>query len=196
MTNLFLVRHGETALNTKGVYYGLIDCELTEVGIEQVNNLAARLPRLQFDAILASPLKRALQTAAILSGLNEEQIIIDEGLMELNFGEWEGKAAEEIQATHPDEWQLWANDWRNYPPPGGESFQELEERVRFSLTELLHTYQDKNVLLVSHNSCLRIIMASLLKVGEQGFWNFTFEQGAYSWLEVSDGHCTIRKINC
>lgn len=196
MTHLYLIRHGETLLNAEGIYYGWTDCGLTTQGIAQAEGLAVHLAKLKFDAVIASPLARTKETALIVSRLNEEDIHLDDRLKELNFGDWEGSNIKDIQATYPAAWQAWVDDWRNSPPPHGESFVSLYERVKDALNDILTVHNGKTILIVSHQSCLRLITSLLLSGNDSGYWNFTFEHGSYSWLEVLDGHCTIRKINC
>ncbi len=195
MTLLYLVRHGETELNTKGVYYGWTDCTLSDHGVQQGINVAALLKDVTFDKVISSPLKRACKTAEIVSGLSEEKICLDDRLKELNFGFWEGKHYQTIQANDQKNWDLWVNDWKKAAPPAGESFENMYRRVEESLNEILKNYEGQNVLVVTHQGCLRIMMCILLKMTCESYWRFTFEHDAYSLIEIEQGYGIVKKIN-
>lgn len=195
MTLLYLVRHGETELNKKGVYYGWTDCGLSPQGVKQAESLADILEDISFDAVISSPLKRALETAAIVGRLKSQEIVLDERLKELNFGAWEGKHYKTIQDSDQENWQLWINDWKKASPPAGESFVSMYRRVKRSLHDILERYDGKNILLVSHQGCLRIIMCILLGLKYEGYWRFAFEHGKYSLLEIEQGYSIVKNIN-
>jgi len=196
MTHLYLMRHGETEHNTKGVYYGWTDLRLNENGIKQAENLARILGHISFDTVISSPLKRARETAVIAGKLPEEKIVLDERLKELNFGSWEGKHYREIQKEDPENWDRWVRDWKEGAPPGGESFSSMFRRVSESVQEMLEKYAGQTLLVVTHQGCLRIIISILLHLGQEGYWHFTFTQGTYSLLEIENGFCIVKKINC
>lgn len=195
MIELYLVRHGETALNVSGVYYGWTDCSLSDRGIIQCEELAEILKDVPFDVVISSPLKRAIDSAAIISRQDVEAIITDPQLRELNFGEWEGLHFKEIQKTHKEHWDNWSSDWKNAAPPSGERFIDFYERVKKSLENILESYENKKILLVTHQGSMRIIASILMGLEEDGYWHFTFEQGRYCLFQIKDGFCTVKKIN-
>lgn len=195
MTMLYLVRHGETAYNQKGVYYGWTDCPLSSTGVSQAHRLGEVLEGIDFQAVVSSPLIRARDTASLVGRRIPDEIVFDERLKELNFGSWEGMHYREIKTLYQDEWEMWTNDWQNFVIPGGESFLEMYRRVESVLEWLLKEYPEKSVLVVSHHSCLRVIMSLLLKMDSAAYWYFNFEQGRYSLVEVQDGFPVVKKIN-
>ena len=195
-TELYLIRHGETELNTTGVYYGWTDCGISEKGIMQAEDLADILQNVSFDAVISSSLIRAVVTAAIVSGYTPDEIIKDERLRELNFGDWEGLHHSEVSKKHKKEWDKWSSDWINVAPPRGESFFELYNRVKSSIEDILGGYKGKKVLIVSHQGTMRIIPMILLGLTSEAYWSFTAEQGRYSHYEIDDmGNCVVKKIN-
>lgn len=196
MTELYLIRHGETELNSKGVYYGWTDCGLSEKGVMQAEDLADILQDISFDAVISSSLIRSVITAAIISGYTPDEIIKDDRLRELNFGEWEGLHYGEITEKYKEEWNKWGSDWKNSAPPGGESFFEIYIRVKSSIEDILKEHKGKRVLVVSHQGTMRIIPMVLLGLTEEAYWSFTAEQGRYSRYDIDEkGHCIIRRIN-
>ncbi|MEA4847552.1 MAG: alpha-ribazole phosphatase [Clostridiaceae bacterium] len=195
-TEIYLIRHGETEMNIKGVYYGWTDCGLSEKGIMQAEDLADILSDVCFDAVISSSLSRAVETATIVSGYDPDDIIKDDRLRELNFGDWEGIHYSELKEKHKEAWEKWGSDWKNTPPPGGESFFEIYIRVKSSIEDILKEYKGKRVLIVSHHGTMRIIPMVLLGLTEEAYWSFTAEQGRYSHYDIDEkGHCIIKRIN-
>lgn len=195
MTRLYLVRHGETEMNEKGCYCGWMDCELSRKGIHQGMLLHHSFEDINLDVIFSSDLKRAVDTANIISIGKDVQLNIDSRLKELNFGVWEGKHYTEIMKEHPESWENWTRDWQNAAPAEGESFSEMWLRVSDFIKAMMHSYKNKDILIVAHQGVLRIITTYLLDIPVEKTWSFHFEQGAYSILELLDNHCTIKSIN-
>lgn len=196
-TELYLIRHGETELNTAGVFYGWTDCGISEKGVAQAEDLADILQGVDFDAVISSSLSRAVVTAVIVSGYTPDEIKMDDRLRELNFGDWEGLHHSEIKQKHKEAWDKWGSDWKNASPPRGESFFEIYNRVKSSIEEILDEYKGRKVLIVSHHGTMRIIPMILLGLTAEAYWSFTAEQGRYSHYEIDGkGHCIVRKINC
>lgn len=197
MTELYLIRHGETEMNTKGVYYGWTDCELSEKGVVQSEDLADILQYVDFDVVISSSLVRSVTTAVIVSGYAPDEIIKDDRLRELNFGDWEGMHHIEIKEKHREAWDKWSSDWENASPPKGESFLEIYIRVKSCIEDILKEHKGKKILVVSHHGTMRIIPMVLLGLTSEAYWSFTAEQGRYSHYDIDEkGHCIIRRINC
>ena len=192
MTRIYLIRHGETEYNQRGCYYGWTDCSLNEKGIIQGRALGKAFETIPLDAVVSSDLKRAVETASLLKDCRR---VLDHRLRELNFGFWEGKHHQEIMESYKEHWEQWASDWMHAAPTEGESFHSMYLRIKGCMEELLATYKDKNIAIVSHNGPLRIITAYLLELPLEKVWSFDFMQGRYSLLELWEDHCTIRAIN-
>lgn len=193
---LYLVRHGETDLNKKSVYYGKLDPEINEKGIKQSENLKNSLENIKFDVVVASPLKRTLKSAVIISGLEEEEIVKVPGFKEINFGLWEGMNYKEVMRKYPKDWANWSEDWINYTIPQGENFKKFYFRVEDSINNIINENQDKRILIVAHEGSLKAIALKLLKMPLEAYWNFSFEFGHFSMFEIKDGFAILRKINC
>lgn len=191
-----MMRHGETVLNQQKVYYGWTDVPLSPQGEEQCQQLKKILTTVKFDAVLASPLQRAMSSAHIVTS-EQQDLCIYEDLKELNFGKWEGLHYLDIEKNDQKAWTGWCTDWINFCIPGGESFQLFYDRVRECFQKILETYPNKRILLVAHEGTLKVISLLLLKLPQQDYWNFTFEFGAYSMFELGEnGATTIKRINC
>jgi probable phosphoglycerate mutase len=151
VSDLWLVRHGETEWSRDGRHTGRTDLPLTEHGREQAAAVAPLLAGHEFAAVFTSPLRRARDTAA-LAGLDAQPL--DE-LHELDYGDYEGVTTAEIRETVPD-WSVWT-----YPSPGGESLEEAGARADAVIARADAAGGD--VLLVSHGHFLRILAARRLQ---------------------------------
>ena len=188
---LYLIRHGETALNVKGCYYGRTDAVLSEKGISQARYLKEILKEVSFDYIVASPLVRAYNTAQIVMEEREQEIFGDRRLMEQDFGIFEGMTYKEIQNTYPKELDAWNEEFSTYRIPKGESLAEDFLRDSPSGRES----KGEKMLIVAHKGTLGHLLAAMLKLPLDGYWNFVFEQGCYSVVDLEDGYAIIRKLN-
>lgn len=159
MLNVYLLRHGETAYNADGNRYcGRTDIELTEKGLGQASLVNSQLKGMVFDGVYASPLKRALYTAEIASGIKTVQT--DERLIEVDFGTWEGKTKEEFIAENAGLWNNWMNDPAIARAGGtGESASEVVQRVDDFYQEMLRKHPSGNILVVGHNGINRLYLA-------------------------------------
>ncbi|MEE9499667.1 MAG: histidine phosphatase family protein, partial [Candidatus Omnitrophota bacterium] len=126
-----LVRHGETELSVARRYNGLGDIALTTNGEGQARSIAASLNNVDWESVLASPLKRARRTAELAGFANPE---IVEGLREFDYGECEGKTTSEVLEKHPG-WDFWQHGC-----PGGETLKKAGRRLD-GVIEKLHSYK-------------------------------------------------------
>ncbi len=154
---LLLVRHAESVFNLEGRFCGRSDAPLSETGREQARQLATRLraahPRI--DGVYASPLRRALETAAPIGTPTPTP-----GLEELDQGELEGLRFDEALATHPDFFRAWKEDPASVAVPGGESLAQAEARVRASLLALAaQQAAGARVVVVGHQMAYAALLA-------------------------------------
>ena len=189
---LYLVRHGETELNVKKVYYGSTDCELTEKGKEQAVSLKTAFASVPLDLVLGSPLKRAKTTVALILGEKEVPRLEDGRLKELDFGGWEGKSYTELQGDPL--YEQWCREWKTTCPPRGECFLDLAQRVRSFYGDLLKR-EEERVLIVAHHAVLQQLMACLLEAEPESCWHYAFEQGTYTVFEIRDGFAVLKGHN-
>jgi alpha-ribazole phosphatase len=193
MTRIYLIRHGETEYNQKGCYYGWTDCSLAKEGIEQAVNLKKAFQNIEYDVILSSDLKRAIETARTINDGKEPEM--DVRLRELNFGKWEGLNYQDIMDQYTEHWNSWIADWVNATPTEGESVACMYSRITQYMKEILEQYQDKSIVIVSHLGTLRMIAVYLLGLSLDKMWCFSFEHGKFSLLEVQENHCSIKGFN-
>lgn len=158
---LYITRHGETQWNTQKRFQGSKDSELTETGIYQAELLSERIDEIELDYIIASPLKRAYNTAKILNKNKELQIITYDGLKELNLGDFEGMTIDEIREVSGDLIDRVHQDPYNNRYPNGENLIEFCGRVSNTMNEVIDKYFGKNILIVAHGGTINCIQSYL-----------------------------------
>jgi broad specificity phosphatase PhoE len=124
--------------------------------------LAERLKPIPFEAIYSSPLKRALETARLISESFGLEPILDERLVELDYGQWEGKTLAEVMKNDPKTFQAWQADPAPVAPPGGESGLEAQQRVVSFLDSLAARHPQGQVLVVFHKTVCRLAICHAL----------------------------------
>lgn len=159
---IFIARHGETDWNIEPARcQGWSDVPLNDCGVVQARELANNAKSKNIDLIVCSHLSRARQTASIIAKILNVEFIIDEGLAEAKKGLWEETTFESIAEQYPEIWDHWQNSPATAPIPGGETINEVFERVTGSICRLVQNENEKNLLLISHGgpiSALRSFM--------------------------------------
>jgi alpha-ribazole phosphatase len=157
MTELILIRHGETDWNLEGRYQGQSDVPLNDHGLRQAHALAERLRGERLDAIYSSDLSRARETAAVLAEATGAPLILDRRLREIDQGRWEGMLFEDIRGRYAEAFQRRKQDPLRVAPPGGETVGQLRQRVLDILKEILRQHPQGRVALVSHGLALALL---------------------------------------
>lgn len=176
-----LIRNGLTAGNVGGRYIGHTDEELSAEGIEQINQMKTDYKYPMVEAVFSSPLKRCTQTARLIYP-NCDPIIID-GFIEYNFGEFEGKSAEELEShpVFPD----WLAGKKGVSPPFGESNEEFSQRIAQTMIKVIDGIIQSGITktaIVTHGG---VIMALLSMFGLP-------EASMHEWLTPGGCGYTIR----
>lgn len=165
---LILLRHGRTEANAGGLLQGRIDPALDDLGVRQAAAAAAAIGTV--DRVIASPLLRAQQTAEAFGAPVET----DERFIELDYGEWEAKPVREVPA---ETWAAWRADL-DFRPPGGETLNELGDRVRRGLEDLAAAAVHEDIVVVSHVSPMKAAVAWSLGAGDDMTWRLYLAQAA------------------
>lgn len=181
---VFLVRHGETPWNAEGRYQGQIDIPLSATGEQQARALWKRLEAVSIDRAVASPLRRARQTAQIALGERAGMLSLDAGLGEIAHGTWEGKLASEIDAEDPERFRAWREAPHTVQMPGGESLTQVFERVWPAFARALEGLRaDQTALVVAHDAVNRLILCKLLGLPFAQLWRFRQAPATMNLLE-------------
>ncbi|CAN5350745.1 hypothetical protein BH11ACT4_BH11ACT4_18910 [soil metagenome] len=180
---LYLVRHGETDWNLQHRIQGSTDIPLNATGRAQAAATGALLARRSWDAVLASPLSRAYETAAIIAdavGLPAPARSAD--LVERNYGEAEGLTDAEIDARFPGD----------VPVPGRETREQVVERVLPALMAIAESHPGQSVIVVSHGGVIRSVLNVIDPTGSHGairngsVHSFSYEDGSLQLIAFDD----------
>lgn len=168
-TRLLFVRHGATTLSAEDRFAGSTDVELSEEGSRQAQCLSERLASEKLAAVYASPLRRTLQTAAILAAPHALSPHPRDGLREIAHGHWEGRTRAEVSARFADEYQAWEGDPFTFAPLGGESGLSVMARALPVVRELVLAHAGGTVLVVSHKATIRLLLCGVLGIDARGY---------------------------
>lgn len=208
-TRLFLLRHGQTAMSIDRRYSGRGDVALTEHGVWQAGAAAKRLadlssvhrsgqehshPRGEL-RVLASPLSRAVATAGAVTDLLGGDVGVHEGLIETDFGSWEGLTFGEAAQRDPQLHRAWLGDG-SVAAPHGESFEQVHRRVSTVLDEVLEAHNGQNIVLVTHVTPIKTVLRIALEAGPALLFRLHLDLASISVVEFyPDGNASVRLVN-
>jgi probable phosphoglycerate mutase len=193
MTEILLIRHGETLWNQQGRMQGQHDSPLTPLGMQQARQLGARLSNVQFAALYSSDLGRAHQTARCIADATGHEIVADEGLRERDFGIFEGMTNTEIKNKYPELYEPFAKRDPDFAMPRGESASQFRSRCVGALEAIASKHPDETIVIVSHGLVLDSLYRTAVKMSldiPRGFPLLncslnTFRYDANGWLAVA-----------
>jgi len=195
VTRLLLARHGQTAWNAERRYQGQRDVPLDQEGRLQADALARRLSDEPIDAIYASDLQRAWETAEAIAGLHGLAVQPEPRLREIAFGDWEGLTTGEIEEASPGSIVAWRDDPRHSPPPGGECLDQVMGRVGAAVADIAADHQDETVLVVAHGGTLRVLLCLALDLPPEALWRFRFDAASLSQVDLYESGSTLSILN-
>ncbi|MDN5918834.1 MAG: bifunctional RNase H/acid phosphatase [Pseudonocardia sp.] len=200
-TRLILLRHGQTELSVHRRYSGRGDPELTELGQAQAAAAARALAvrftaqEIEIAAILTSPLRRARQTAAALAETTAASLQVRDRLIETDFGGWEGLTFAEARNRDPELHARWLGS-ADVPPPGGESFASVGERVAAEKDAILTEFPGRTVVLVSHVTPIKMLLRDALGAGPSVLYRLHLDLASVNVAEFyPDGGASVRLVN-
>lgn len=174
MTKLYITRHGQTEWNLEGRIQGQKDSNLTELGEKQATWLGERLKDTEIDVIISSSNGRAMRTAELIRGNRDIEILTNDNLMEMNIGDWEGQLHLEIEQHSPDEQKNFWNFPHLYKPNGGETFEQVFNRVSNEIEKVILEHEGKNMLIVTHAIVLKSLITYFENKEIKDLWTGKF----------------------
>lgn len=168
MTELVLIRHGETEMNRELRFQGQVDVALNAIGLEQARRLGERMAGEKADAVVVSDLLRARQTAEPVAGGLALPALTDAGLREQAFGRVEGMRVEDIQREHPEAWAGWLRFEEDFAMPEGESTRVFHARVMDAVQRVVAAHPGQTVVVVTHGGVLDMIYRTARSLGLNG----------------------------
>ena len=195
MTTILLIRHGETEWNRELIFRGRADIPLSARGREQVRLLAYSLSGTSAAAVYSSPLLRASETAQPLAESLGLSPVIDDRLVDMSFGEWEGRAVAEVQDKWAELYQVWVNEPARFSAPGGESLAAVRQRAWAAVEDIVGRHLEATIALVSHRVICKLVLCAALGIGEEGFWRERVDTASVSTLELDHGQWVVTGMN-
>ena len=195
MAKLILIRHGRTKLFHEQRFWGKTDVELSDRGIQEAEKLRDRLAKEKINAAYASTLSRARLTAEIIATKHNVKINSHDELNEISFGWIEGLTFEEIGKLHPELAEA-LSKWSVKPQfPGGESLDDLNERVQAFLKRLQKHKPKETILIVSHAGTLRLLICNLLAIGMEHWRHMRLDLASLSIMETYPEGSVLSLLN-
>ena len=196
MTEIIIIRHGETEWNQTGRFQGHSDVPLSETGRAQAEALGRNLAIDHVDAIYASDLTRAIETAAPLAARFSLTVTPDPLLRELNFGAWEGRSFSDVNAENPNAMKQFYNDPECADIPDSEPFPDFQKRVAGRIREIAELHRGKRIVIVSHGASIRILLADILAMPIRSIWHISQLNTAVNKIRFEDdGFAIVTLMN-
>jgi phosphoserine phosphatase len=196
MTYILLVRHGETEWNRVERFRGRADVPLNPTGLAQAAAAARRIVSAwQPVAIYSSPLSRAVQTAEATAQLFHLPVEVHPGLIDIDYGRWQGLTPAEARAGWPQEVDAWYHAPHTATIPGGETLDQVRGRAIKAVKDLSARHPGKTIVLVSHTVVNRAILLEVLGLPSQRFWHLRQDTCALNEFQVEGDDFTLVTMN-
>ncbi|MFF2039095.1 bifunctional RNase H/acid phosphatase [Kitasatospora sp. NPDC058170] len=198
-TTFVLLRHGETDLTPQKRFSGSggSDPELSEKGRWQAERAAeALVARGSIQAVVSSPMRRTRQTAETVATRLGLEVRYEDGLREVDFGDWEGLTFAEVQERHPEDLNAWLGSAKAKPTGSSESFTTLTHRAGVARDKILARYPGKTVLVVSHVSPIKTLVRLALGAPPDSLYRMELSAASLCAVQYyADGNASLRLLN-
>jgi len=188
---ILFVRHGETDANRAGVLVGRSDYGLTAGGRQASRAVGRALAQSGAGKLLSSPLRRAVDSAVVIGKACNLDPEIDERLVEMEYGEWEGRRPRDVAEA---DWEKWRANV-DFRPPGGESLREVFDRVSSFCDDMLDNRSEGIVIAVSHVTPIKAAIAWALQAGPEMTWRMHLSLSSISRIYERDGSPFVVSFN-
>lgn len=190
---LYLLRHAQTEWNGTGHLCGRADVPLSALGRQQALVLADVLKQegIRFDRIAASPLMRAVQTASLVSGVNEASIERDPRLLEMDFGPYDGRGLRELT---PDIYAWMSDPLAHDSPAGMETMDSFQQRTKAFIDQARQDSSNQKILAVTHGVCQKMILETLLSNQCRQIWGISIPNLALYQIDWPGGKVRITPV--
>jgi broad specificity phosphatase PhoE len=186
---VYIARHGETDWNREGRYQGRLESTLTELGKQQAEALAGALALCGVSRVIASPLRRTIDTALPLTKRTGLPLEVDRRLIEIGHGDWEGRLRAGIEREDPERMRLWRTEPELAQFAGGENLAAVVERWQSLVADLSALSGQGSVALITHDAVVRVALLYLAGRAIGEFWQPRVVNGGYARCLIrSDGN--------
>jgi probable phosphoglycerate mutase len=196
MTKILLTRHGHVdGINPKR-FRGRAELPLTELGLKQAERLGARIAKQwQPVAIYTSGLQRCVVTAGKIAVASGTAASVLDGLMDLDYGDWQGRVQDEVGEEAPDLFSAWHTTPQLMRFPRGESLQELVARVAEALRSVLGRHPGQTVVMVGHDSVNRALLLQLIDQPLSAYWKLAQDPCCLNEIDIEGKRVEVRRVN-
>jgi alpha-ribazole phosphatase len=194
-TWLYLIRHGEVEHTADGRFFGHTDVALSAAGLVQVDALGRQLALEPIEAVYASDLRRARQSAVPLAAARGFEPVVLPALREMAMGRWEGLTFREIREREPEALGQWLANLTTYPFPGGENLEGLRARVMPAVDAVLARHRGGRVAVVAHGGTNRVILAEALGLPLGHVLRLAQDYACWSLIEYRAGGPVLHTLN-
>lgn len=194
MTRLLLIRHGESKLHGAERFWGKTDIELSERGVWQAGQLRDRLAAEKIDAVYSSTLLRARETAEIIASRHKLKPVHLKEFCECSFGYAEGLTFKEISQKFPA-LAVELAEGKAVSFPGGESLEQLDQRVRVGLEKLELDKPELKIAVIAHGGPLRLLVCHLLGLGIKHWLKWRIDLASLSIVETYPQGSILNLLN-
>jgi len=195
MLEIILARHGETDWNVSEVFRGRVDVALNETGIKQAELLGKYLSGAEIGAVYSSPLKRALKTAEAIAGYQALEVNIVHGLIDFDFGEWQGLPHQEVKDRYKELYAEWTAHPDKVRMPAGESLDDVRGRAVAVVDDVVGRYREGRVVLVSHRVVNKVLICALLGLDNSHFWSIKLDTCGIASFNYKGGRFILTRHN-
>ena len=203
-TTIYLIRHGQTVDSEEKKYKGHIDVPLSEEGAEQARRLGEYMtgmlvdgshPANGLDNVFCSDLSRAVSTAEYISWSFGLKPHVMPEIRERNFGRWEGMTFDEIRAEYPEEFDAWEDDPLKFSPVGGESTEDVRDRIMPAFNEIIRSNHGKHIAIVAHGGVNRVILCEILGMPLEHIFRIEQDFCALNIIKFYDEMPVLKSLN-
>ncbi len=171
MTQIHLIRHGQTEWNASLRVQGHSESALTDSGRKQAMDLGNKLCHIRYDVAYSSSSTRAYETAELILNGSLKDIHELDSLKEINLGIWEGMRYSDVETKYPDQFKCFFKDPSKFKVNGGETFHQLQSRAVRSLETIVEKNRGKKIILVSHGMFIRSLLAFIENRSLKDLWS-------------------------
>ena len=195
MAQFILIRHGETEWNRNEKFRGRADLLLNDTGLKQAEAAALKLKDRGISAVYSSPLKRTLQTARPLANRFGLSVEPHEGLIDINYGDWQGLSPEEAMERDAILYDKWLKSPHVVHFPNGESLEIVRARVVGAVEELAEKHGDDTIAIVSHKVVCQVLLCAMFGLDNSHFWQVRQDVCAINAFEYKNGDTIVSLVN-
>lgn len=195
MTTIYLIRHGQTDWNKDKIFRGRADVPLNEHGRREAEALARHLESVRVTACYSSPLSRAVETAEIASRSHSLRVNLDAGIIDIDYGEWQGLAEAAVRKQFAETYRQWHEAPHRVKFPGGESLAAVRRRARGSLNRIRSDNPGGTVFVVAHRVVTKVVMCAALRLTNAAFWRIRQDNCAFNIIELSEDGAAVVSMN-